>query len=96
VADRRHRGRPRLAAERSQAGASVVDEERRLFPQQGEQVDTLAEGVHLLGGVSVAMAHDVAGLTLIPRPPKGREGAAAQIARLLQAWFLAGHVVEAP
>jgi hypothetical protein len=42
------------------------------------------------------MAHDVAGLTLIPRPPKGREGAAAQIARLLQAWFLAGHVVEAP
>jgi starvation-inducible DNA-binding protein len=53
--------------------------------QQGELVDTIAERIQMLGGVSVAMAHDVAELTRIPRPPKGREGVAAQIARLLEA-----------
>jgi starvation-inducible DNA-binding protein len=39
----------------------------------------------MLGGVSVAMAHDVAETTLIPRPPKGREAAVTQLSRLLQA-----------
>jgi starvation-inducible DNA-binding protein len=39
----------------------------------------------MLGGVSVAMAHDVAELTLIPRPPKGREEVPVQISRLLHA-----------
>ncbi len=39
----------------------------------------------MLGGVSVAMAPDVAEMTLIPRPPKGREEAPAQISRLLHA-----------
>ncbi len=39
----------------------------------------------LLGGVSVAMAHDVAEMTLIPRAPKGREEAPVQISRLLHA-----------
>jgi starvation-inducible DNA-binding protein len=39
----------------------------------------------LLGGVSVAMAHDVAETTLIPRPPKGREEPPVQISRLLHA-----------
>ena len=39
----------------------------------------------VLGGVSVAMAHDVAETTLIPRPPKGREEAPVQISRLLHA-----------
>lgn len=53
--------------------------------QQSELVDTLAERIQMLGGVSVAMAHDVAELTAIPRPPKGREDVPAQIARLLQA-----------
>jgi starvation-inducible DNA-binding protein len=38
-----------------------------------------------LGGISVAMAHDVAETTTIPRPPKGRESAPVQISRLLQA-----------
>lgn len=37
----------------------------------------------MLGGVSIAMAPDVAEMTLIPRPPKGREEARLQISRLL-------------
>jgi len=35
--------------------------------------------------VGLAMAPDIAEATLIPRPPKGRESAPAQIARLLHA-----------
>jgi len=53
--------------------------------EQNELVDAIAERVQLLGGVSVAMAHDVAETTLIPRPPKGREEPPAQISRLLHA-----------
>ena len=39
----------------------------------------------MLGGVSIAMAHDVVELATVPRPPKGREEAPAQISRLLHA-----------
>jgi starvation-inducible DNA-binding protein len=39
----------------------------------------------MLGGISLAMAHDVAETTLIPRPPKGREPVPVQISRLLHA-----------
>lgn len=53
--------------------------------EQGELVDAIAERVQTLGGVSVAMAHDVAEMSLIPRPPKGREEAPVQISRLLHA-----------
>jgi starvation-inducible DNA-binding protein len=53
--------------------------------EQSELVDQVAERIQLLGGVSIAMAHDVAETTLIPRPPKGREEVAAQISRLLHA-----------
>ena len=53
--------------------------------EQAALVDTLAERIQLLGGVSIAMAHDVAETTLIPRAPRGREGASAEIARLLHA-----------
>jgi starvation-inducible DNA-binding protein len=53
--------------------------------QQIELVDAIAERIQLLGGVSVAMAHDVAETTLIPRPPKGREEVPVQISRLLHA-----------
>jgi starvation-inducible DNA-binding protein len=53
--------------------------------EQDALVDLLAERIQLLGGVSVAMAHDVAEATLIPRPPKGREEAPVQISRLLHA-----------
>jgi starvation-inducible DNA-binding protein len=53
--------------------------------EQSELVDSVAERIQLLGGVSIAMAHDVAETTLIPRPPKGREEAPVQISRLLHA-----------
>ena len=55
------------------------------YEQQNELVDTIAERIQLLGGVSIAMAHDVAETTLIPRPPKGREEVPVQISRLLHA-----------
>ena len=55
------------------------------YEQQNELVDAIAERIQLLGGVSVAMAHDVAETTLIPRPPKGREEVPVQISRLLHA-----------
>jgi starvation-inducible DNA-binding protein len=48
-------------------------------------VDAVAERIQLLGGVSVAMAHDVAETTLIPRAPKGREEVPVQVSRLLHA-----------
>jgi starvation-inducible DNA-binding protein len=53
--------------------------------EQTELVDALAERIQTLGGVSVAMAHDVVDTTLIPRAPKGRESAPMQISRLLHA-----------
>jgi starvation-inducible DNA-binding protein len=53
--------------------------------QQGELVDAIAERIQLLGGVSIAMAHDIAETTLIPRVPKGREEVPIQISRLLHA-----------
>src|SRR5881275_890232 len=43
------------------------------YDEQVELVDTIAERVQILGGVSIAMAHDVAETTQIERPPKGRE-----------------------
>ena len=55
------------------------------YEQQNESVDAIAERIQLLGGVSIAMAHDVAETTLIPRPPKGREEVPVQISRLLHA-----------
>src|SRR3954453_18616194 len=53
--------------------------------EQNEIVDMIAERVQLLGGVSIAMSHDVAEMTLIPRAPKGREELPVQISRLLHA-----------
>src|SRR5262249_28272379 len=47
--------------------------------------DTIAERIQMLGGISLAMAPDVAETTLIPRPPKGREEVPVQISRLLHA-----------
>src|SRR3989475_13090386 len=55
------------------------------YEEQDALVDVIAERIQLLGGVSVAMAPDVAETTLIPRPPKGREEAPVQISRLLHA-----------
>ncbi len=53
--------------------------------EQSELVDLLAERVQTLGGVSVAMAHDVAEMTKLERPPRGREEVPVQISRLLEA-----------
>jgi starvation-inducible DNA-binding protein len=53
--------------------------------EQNQLIDLLAERIQTLGGVSLAMAPDVAEATLIPRPPKGRENAGKQLSRLLHA-----------
>jgi starvation-inducible DNA-binding protein len=55
------------------------------YNELNDLVDSIAERVQLLGGVSVAMAHDVAETTLIPRVPKGREEVPVQVSRLLHA-----------
>jgi starvation-inducible DNA-binding protein len=55
------------------------------YEQQNGLVDAIAERIQVLGGVSLAMAQDVAETTSIPRPPKGREEAPVQISRLLHA-----------
>ncbi len=54
----------------------------------GEQVglvDAIAERIQLLGGVSLAMAADVAETTQIERPPRGREEVPVQLSRLIDA-----------
>jgi starvation-inducible DNA-binding protein len=55
------------------------------YGEQDELVDTIAERIQLLGGVSIAMAADVAETTQIERPPRGREEVPVQISRLLDA-----------
>jgi starvation-inducible DNA-binding protein len=55
------------------------------YQEQAEVVDTLAERIQLLGGISIAMAADVAEETTIERPPRGREDVPDQISRLLRA-----------
>jgi starvation-inducible DNA-binding protein len=55
------------------------------YEAQAELVDMIAERIMALGGISIAMAPDVAEMTRIPRPPKGREDVPTQIARLLEA-----------
>src|ERR1035437_8107199 len=55
------------------------------YGEQSEIVDTIAERIQLLGGISIAMAPDVAETTRIPRPPKGREEVPVQLSRLLDA-----------
>lgn len=55
------------------------------YGEQNELVDSLAERIQSLGGISIAMAPDVAETTSIPRPPRGREELPVQISRLLEA-----------
>ena len=55
------------------------------FGEQAELVDTIAERIQMLGGVSIAMAPDVAETTQIERPPRGREEVPVQLSRLLDA-----------
>ncbi len=55
------------------------------YTEQIELVDEIAERIQILGGISIAMAPDVAELTSIERPPRGREEVPVQISRLLDA-----------
>src|SRR5689334_2980790 len=55
------------------------------YGEQNELVDAIAERIQLLGGVSLAMAADVAETTRIERPPRGREEVPVQLSRLLDA-----------
>ena|SRR5438105_3950244 len=55
------------------------------FEEQSDLVDKIAERIQLLGGISIAMAPDVAEMTRIARPPRGREEVPVQISRLLEA-----------
>ena len=55
------------------------------FNEQNELVDLIGERIMMLGGVSVAMSADVAEMTRVPRPPRGREEVPVQISRLLHA-----------
>jgi starvation-inducible DNA-binding protein len=55
------------------------------FEEQSELIDTIAERIQSLGGISIAMAADVAEMTKVERPPKGREEVPVQISRLLEA-----------
>jgi starvation-inducible DNA-binding protein len=65
------------------------------FGEQSEIVDTIAERIQLLGGISIAMAADVAETTRIARPPRGREEVPVQISRLLDAHqIIIGHCRE--
>ena len=53
------------------------------FNEQTELVDAIAERIQLLGGVSIAMAADIAETTQIERPPRGREDVPVQLSRLI-------------
>ena len=55
------------------------------FNEQVDLVDSIAERIQLLGGISLAMAQDVAETTQVARPPRGREEVAVQLSRLLDA-----------
>ncbi len=55
------------------------------YEEQSELVDTIAERIQLLGGVAIAMAHDVAEHTRLERPPIDREEPPVQLSRLLEA-----------
>jgi starvation-inducible DNA-binding protein len=55
------------------------------YKEQVELVDLLAERIQTLGGVTIAMAHDVAETTNLSRLPRGRQDAPVQLSRLLHA-----------
>lgn len=55
------------------------------YGEQLEIMDRLAERVQTLGGVALALAHDVAEETRIARAPRGRELVKDQLSRLVDA-----------
>ncbi len=70
-----------------QVSGPTFFELRRLYDkhyaEQAALVDQVAQRIQLLGGVSVAMAADIAERTRIERPPAGREAIPVQLARLV-------------
>jgi starvation-inducible DNA-binding protein len=65
------------------------------YGEQAELVDGIAERIQVLGGISLAMAPDIAETTRIARPPRGREEPPVQISRLLDAHeIIIGHCRE--
>lgn len=55
------------------------------YKEQSELVDSVAERIQILGGISVAMARDVVELKDIPDAPRGREEVPVQLSRILEA-----------
>jgi starvation-inducible DNA-binding protein len=55
------------------------------YKEQSEVVAALAERIQTLGGISIAMSHDVAETSIIPRLPRGRQETPVQLSRLLHA-----------
>jgi starvation-inducible DNA-binding protein len=55
------------------------------FGEQAELVDTIAERIQILGGVSIALSQDVAEHTRLERAPRDREEVPVIISRLLEA-----------
>ncbi|MBS1814569.1 MAG: DNA starvation/stationary phase protection protein [Acidobacteria bacterium] len=55
------------------------------YDEQVLLVDAIAERIQILGGVTVAMGSDVAEMTKVPHPPKGKEEVPAQLSRLIEA-----------
>lgn len=55
------------------------------YDEQVELVDSIAERIQSLGGISLAMASDIAETTQIERPPRGREEIPVQLSRLVDA-----------
>jgi len=55
------------------------------YEKQLELIDLIAERIQALGGVAIAMPHDVAEHTRIERPPIDREEVPVQLSRLLEA-----------
>src|SRR5215472_1553583 len=55
------------------------------YNEQVELMDSLAERVQTLGGVALALAHEVVQETRIARAPAGRETPRSQLQRLLAA-----------
>jgi len=53
--------------------------------EQEELIDAIAERIQILGGISIAMAADVAEMTTLVRPPRDREETSLQLARLVDA-----------
>ena len=55
------------------------------YEEQATIMDSLAERIQTLGGVTFALAGDIAGESSIARAPRGRESARAQLERLADA-----------